>query len=179
MRDFCLVGLGKKERNLYPFTSNAKWKGIPEMAKRKDTTILLTKEEAQQSRGWITLDAKGKTLGRFASEVAKILRGKHKTTFTPNVDVGDGVIVINADQIVVSGDKEAQKVYRHYTGHIGGLRETPYRVVKERKPTFIIRHAVQGMMPKTKLGKAQLKKLRIFVGDKHEQQAQKPVAVEV
>jgi large subunit ribosomal protein L13 len=149
------------------------------MAKRKNTTILLTKEEAQSARGWITLDAKGKTLGRFASEVAKILRGKHKTTFTPNVDVGDGVIVINAEKIAISGGKEAQKVYHHYTGHIGGLRETPYRMMKERKPTFIIRHAVQGMMPKTKLGKAQLKKLRIFAGESHDMSAQKPVAVEV
>ena len=149
------------------------------MARRKDTTILLTKEEAQGARKWITLDAKGKTLGRFASEVAKILRGKHKTTFTPNVDAGDGVIVINADQIVVSGDKEAQKTYRRYSGHMGGLRETPYRIMKERKPTFIIRHAVQGMMPKTKLGKAQLKKLRIFVGEEHKQQAQKPLVIEV
>lgn len=149
------------------------------MSKRKNTTILLTKEEAQGAKGWVTLDAKGKTLGRFASEVAKILRGKHKTTFTPHVDTGDGVIIINADQIVVSGNKEAQKTYRHYTGYIGGLREIPYRSVKERKPTFILRHAVQGMMPKTKLGKAQLKKLRIFVGDKHDKQAQKPVSVEV
>ncbi|MEM8728181.1 MAG: 50S ribosomal protein L13 [Chlamydiota bacterium] len=149
------------------------------MTNRKEKTILLTKEEARQGRSWITLDAKGKTLGRFASEVAKILRGKHRVTFTPNVDVGDGVIVTNAEQIAVSGSKEAQKVYRRYTGHIGGLRETPYRVIKERKPTFIIRHAVRGMMPKTKLGKAQLKKLRIFVGDKHRQQAQKPLPVEV
>ena len=149
------------------------------MAKRKDSTILLTKEEAQAARGWVTLDAKGKTLGRFASEVAKILRGKHKTHFTPNVDCGDGVIVLNADQMVVSGNKEAQKLYRHYTGHMGGLREIPFRVMKERKPTYILQHAVQGMMPKTKLGKAQLKKLRIFAGGTHNLDAQKPLSVEV
>lgn len=149
------------------------------MAKRKNTTILLTKEEALAARGWITLDAKGKTLGRFASEVAKILRGKHKVTFTPNADMGDGVIVVNADKMVVSGDKEAQKTYNHYTGHMGGLREIPYRTMKERKPTYILRHAIQGMMPKTKLGKAQLKKLRIFAGESHDMSAQKPVAVEV
>lgn len=95
------------------------------------------------------------------------------------MDCGDGVIVINADQIAVSGNKEAQKVYRHYTGHIGGLRETPYRVMRDRKPDYIVRRAVQGMMPKTKLGKAQLKRLRIFAGDKHDQQAQKPLFVEV
>ena len=149
------------------------------MAKRKDSTILLTKEEAQAAKGWVTLDAKGKTLGRFASEVAQILRGKNKTNFTPHVDSGDGVIVLNAEQVVVSGNKEAQKVYRHYTGHIGGLREIPYRVMKERKPTYILRHAVQGMMPKTKLGKAQLKRLRIFAGETHNLEAQKPLLVEV
>ncbi len=149
------------------------------MATRKNRTIILTKEEARAARGWITLDAKGKTLGRFASEVAQVLRGKHKTTFTPNADCGDGVIIVNADQIAVSGNKEASKVYRHYTGHMGGLRETPYRIMKERKPTYIVRRAVQGMMPKTKLGKAQLKRLRIFTGDTHNQQAQKPLSVEV
>lgn len=149
------------------------------MAKQKNKSVLLTKEEAEAAKGWITLDAKGKTLGRLASEVAKILRGKHKTTFTPHVDCGDGVVIVNADQVVVSGNKEAQKVYRHYTGHIGGLREIPYRRMMERKPTYVLRHAVQGMMPKTKLGKAQLKRLRIYAGATHDQQAQKPVAVEV
>lgn len=149
------------------------------MAKRKDSTILLTKEEARAAKGWVTLDANGKTLGRFASEVAKILRGKHKTNFTPHVDCGDGVIILNADKVVVSGGKEAQKKYNYYTGHIGGLREVPYRTMKERKPTYILQHAVQGMMPKTKLGKAQLKKLRIFVGEKHDLAAQKPLSVEV
>lgn len=149
------------------------------MAHRKNMTFLLTKEEAKAQKGWLILDAKGKNLGRFASEVAKILRGKHKTTFTPHVDSGDGVIVINADQVVVTGGKEAQKIYQYYTGHVGGRREIPYRVMKDRKPTYIVRHAVQGMMPKTKLGKAQLKRLRIVTGDKHDLAAQKPLAVEV
>ena len=150
------------------------------MAKQNNnSTLLLTKEEAESSKGWILLDASGKTLGRFASEIAKILRGKHKTTFTPHIDCGDGVIIINAAQIEVTGNKEAQKLYRHYTGHIGGLREIPYRVIMEKKPTHIIRQAVQGMMPKTKLAKAQLKRLRIFAGDKHQMQAQKPTTVEI
>lgn len=149
------------------------------MAKSNNSTILLKKEEVQGIRNWFILDAKGKTLGRFASEVAKILRGKHKVTFTPHVDAGDGVIVINADQIEVTGGKEAQKIYNHYTGHIGGLRQTPYRVMKGRNPSYIIRHAVQGMMPRTRLGKTQLKKLRIFVDDQHGLDAQKPIAVEV
>lgn len=149
------------------------------MAKRKNLTTLLTKEEALAPKGWILLDATGKTLGRMAAEIAKILRGKHKTTFTPHVDCGDGVVVVNASKVHVTGDKEAQKVYRHYTGFIGGMRETPYRIMKDRKPTFILRHAVQGMMPKTKLARAQLKRLRIFADDKHNLQAQKPATVEV
>lgn len=146
---------------------------------KKNTSFLQKKEEVAGNKRWFLLDASGKTLGRFASEVAKILRGKHKTTFTPNVDCGDGVIVINADKIVVSGNKEAQKEYNRYTGYIGGLRQTPYRMMKERQPGNIVRLAVKGMMPKTKLGNAQLKKLRIFAHENHGMQAQKPVAVEI
>ncbi len=149
------------------------------MTKSRKETILLTKEEGTAPRGWILLDAKGKTLGRMASEITKILRGKHKTTFTPHVDCGDGVIIVNAAEVSVTGAKEAQKVYRHYTGHIGGMRETPYRVMLDRKPDYILRHAVKGMMPKTKLARAQLKRLRIFAGDKHDLEAQKPIAVEI
>lgn len=130
-------------------------------------------------KAWFLLDAEGKTLGRLATEVANILRGKHKPTFTPNVDTGDGVVIINAEKIAVTGAKEANKVYRHYTGHIGGLREVPYRMMKERKPTRILEHAVKGMMPKTKLGRAQIKKLRIFAGTKHNLLAQQPIAVEI
>ncbi|NGX39408.1 MAG: 50S ribosomal protein L13 [Chlamydiae bacterium] len=140
-------------------------------------STLLTKEEALEDRKWILFDAKGKTLGRFATEIAKVLRGKHKPSFTSHVDCGDGVIIINAGKIEVTGAKEAQKLYRYYTGSMGGLREIPYRVMKERKPEYIIRHAVQGMMPKTRLGKQQLKKLRIFAGDSHDMEAQQPISV--
>ncbi|MBM3198629.1 MAG: 50S ribosomal protein L13 [Chlamydiae bacterium] len=146
---------------------------------KKNTTTLLTKEEAEATRKWFVLDASGKTLGRFCSEVAKILRGKHKVTFTSHVDAGDGVIVINADKIVVTGAKEAQKIYRYYTGSMGGMREVPYRIMQSRKPDYIIRHAVKGMMPKTRLAEAQMKKLRIFAGDQHAMQAQQPVVVSV
>ncbi len=128
---------------------------------------------------WFILDAKGKTLGRFAAEAAKILRGKHKPTFTPNIDMGDGVIIINAEKICVTGAKEAQKIYRYYTGHIGGLREVDYRTMKARKPEYILRHAVSGMMPKSRLGKQQLRKLRIFAGENHSLAAQKPIKVEI
>jgi large subunit ribosomal protein L13 len=145
----------------------------------KNKTVFVSKEQALKNRKHYLLDANGKTLGRFASEVAKILRGKHKVDFTPNVDNGDGVVIINAEKIVVSGSKEAQKIYRHYTGYIGGLREVPYRVMMQKKPTDIIMRAVKGMMPKTKLAKQQVKKLRIFSGEKHGMEAQKPIPVSI
>ncbi len=144
---------------------------------KQHKTFMLKTADAKQS--WFILDATGKTLGRFASEIAKILRGKHKPTFTSHIDGGDGVIVINAGKIHVSGSKEAQKKYRYYTGHIGGLREVPYRVMQKRKPTHIIEHAVSGMMPKTRLGRQQLKKLRVYAGEEHEQAAQKPENVDI
>ncbi|MES2345558.1 MAG: 50S ribosomal protein L13 [Chlamydiota bacterium] len=147
--------------------------------KKKNTTILLTKEEARVVRNWFILDATGKTLGRFAAEVAKILRGKNKPTFTPHVDAGDGVIIINAEKIKVTGAKEAQKIYRYHTGAMSGMREVPFRVMKARKPDYIVRHAVKGMMPKTRLSEAQMKKLRIFAGGTHDMEAQKPVAVSI
>lgn len=146
---------------------------------KTNKTSQLTKEEAAAMRRWYLLDATGKTLGRFASEIAKILRGKHKPDFTPHVDTGDGVIIINAEKIRVTGAKEAQKIYRHHTGAMSGLRETPYQVMKARKPTYILRHAIKGMMPKTRLAEAQLKKLRIYAGNKHEMEAQKPVVVNI
>ncbi len=146
---------------------------------KKNKTTLLTKEQALSGRKWFLLDASGKTLGRFASEVAKILRGKHKTNFTPHVDAGDGVIIINAEKIEVTGAKEAQKVYHYHTGAMSGMREVPYRVMKARKPEYILRHAVKGMMPKTRLTEAQMKKLRIFAGDQHGMEAQRPLAVTV
>ena len=142
-------------------------------------STLLTKEQALADRKWILLDATGKTLGRFASEVAQILRGKHKPDFTPNVDCGDGVIIINAEKIQVTGNKEGQKIYRYHTGAMGGLREVPYRIMMARKPTEILRRAVEGMLPNSRLGKQQAKKLRIYAGEKHNLQAQQPIAVTV
>ncbi len=147
--------------------------------KKKNTTILLTKEEVRPVRTWFLLDASGKTLGRFAAEVAKILRGKHKTTFTPHVDGGDGVVIINAEKIRVTGAKEAQKIYRYHTGAMSGMREVPYLVMKGRKPDYIIRHAVKGMMPKTRLAEAQMKKLRIYAGAEHDMEAQQPQPVSI
>jgi len=121
-------------------------------------------------------DAKGKTLGRLASEIVKVLRGKHKPLYTPNMDCGDGVIVINAKEVKISGAKEAQKVYFRYTGYPGGLKEIPYRTMQERHPERIIELAVKGMMPtKTPLGRQMLRKLRVFADDKHNMVAQQPI----
>ncbi len=145
--------------------------------KSQRTTYMARPED--QKPTWFLLDAEGKTLGRLATEVANILRGKHKPTFTPHVNTGDGVVIVNAEKVHVSGAKEAQKLYRHYTGFIGGLREVPYRRMLERKPEYILEHAIKGMLPKTKLGKALAKKLRIFKGTKHTMQAQQPIAVDI
>lgn len=146
---------------------------------KNQSSTLLTKEEAIQGRSWFVIDATGKTLGRFAAEIAKILRGKHKPSYTAHVDCGDGVIIINAEKIKVTGAKEAQKTYNYYTGGIGGLRQVPYRVMLDRKPDHIIWHAVSGMMPKTRLGKQQLKKLRVFAGSKHDMETQTPIPATV
>lgn len=146
---------------------------------QNNKTVLFTKEEGANARKWLLLDAKGKTLGRFAAEVAKVLRGKHKPSFTPHVDCGDGVVIINAEKIVVTGSKEAQKIYRYHTGAMSGMREVPYRTMQARKPDYIIWHAVKGMMPKTRLTEAQLKKLRIFAGEEHDMQSQVPLAVNI
>ncbi|MBS0652077.1 MAG: 50S ribosomal protein L13 [Verrucomicrobia bacterium] len=147
--------------------------------KKKNTTILLTKEEVRTMRNWLLLDASGKTLGRFAAEVAKILRGKHKPQFTPHVDAGDGVVIINASKIKVTGAKEAQKIYRYHTGAMSGMREIPFSVMKDRNPEYILERAIKGMMPKTRLTEAQMKKLRIYAGEQHDMQSQAPIPVNI
>lgn len=143
----------------------------------KQKTTFLTKKEANESQNWYLFDATGKTLGRFAAEIAKILRGKHRPDFTPNIDCGDGVVIINAEKITVTGMKGARKIYRRYTGHIGGLRETPYSTMIARKPEYVLMHAIKGMMPKSRLGDQQVKKLRIFKGANHDLKSQQPVPV--
>lgn len=142
-------------------------------ARFSQKTVILKKEAVKHC--WLLVDATGKTLGRLASEIAKVLRGKHKPDYTPHVDSGDGVIVINAEKIHVTGRKEAQKIYRYYTGHIGGLREMSFRTVKARKPEYILESAVKGMIPRTRQGRAQLKRLRIFAGANHQMEAQQPI----
>ena len=140
-------------------------------------TLFLTKKQALESRKWFLLDATGKTLGRFAAEVAKILVGKHRPDYTPYVDTGDGVVIINASKIKVTGMKRARKIYHSYSGYMGGMREVPYDIMMARKPEEIIWRAVHGMMPKTRLGRQQMKKLRISRDEKHEMQAQQPITV--
>ena len=144
---------------------------------RKQNTLLLTRQQALSTRKWYLFDAAGKTLGRFAAEVAKILRGKHRPDYTPHVDCGDGVIIINAEKIQVTGMKRARKIYRRYTGYVGGMREVPYSTMMDRNPEYILNHAIKGMMPKTRLGGQQVKKLRIYKGESHDMRAQNPIPV--
>lgn len=125
-------------------------------------------------RQWYVVDADGQTLGRLASEVAKILSGKTKPIYTPHVDAGDHVIIINADKVVLTGKKLDQKMYRYHTGHPGGLRETKYRDMMITKPEVVVTHAVKGMLPSTKLGTQMLTKLRVYRGTEHDHAAQKP-----
>lgn len=134
-------------------------------------------EEVQ--RKWYVIDAEGKVLGRMASEVAKILRGKHKPIYTPYVDTGDFVIIINADKVVLTGKKLDQKMYRKHSLYPGGLKETPYRKIMAEKPELAVYEAVKGMLPHNTLGRKMLKKLRVYKGPEHEHQAQKPDVLEL
>ena len=128
---------------------------------------------------WYIVDADGMTLGRLASQVAAILRGKNKPTFTPNCDCGDHVIVINAAKVVLTGKKLDQKCYYHHSGYAGGLKVTKYSKLMAEKPEFAVKHAVLGMMPKGPLGRQMARKLRVYAGAEHEHEAQKPVVLEL
>lgn len=125
-------------------------------------------------RDWVVIDATNQTLGRLASKAAAILRGKHKPTFTPSVDCGDGVIVVNAEKIVVTGKKAQQKIYYNHSGYLGGLRERTYREMMERDPTEVLRIAINGMVPHTRLGRLMRTRLRVYVGPDHPHGAQGP-----
>ena len=125
-------------------------------------------------RKWHIIDAEGKVLGRLATEIATLLRGKHKPIYTPHVDTGDFVIVINADKIKLTGKKLEQKQYRYHTGYPGGLKAVPYRRLMDRSPERVIQLAVKGMMPKNRLGRQMLKKLKVYRGSDHRHEAQQP-----
>ena len=130
-------------------------------------------------RKWYVVDADGMVLGRLASQVANILRGKNKPIYTPHVDTGDHVIIINASKIVLTGKKLDQKIYYHHSGYAGGLKETKYRKLIEEKPEFAVRHAIVGMLPKGPLGRQMAKKLKIYAGAEHEHAAQQPEKLEL
>lgn len=134
---------------------------------------------ADIERKWYVVDATDKTLGRLASEVAKVLRGKNKAIFTPTIDTGDYVIVINADKIKVTGKKLDQKIYTHHTGYIGGLKEITLRRMMDTKPSEVVKHAVKGMLPKNALGRQMFKKLHVYAGAEHGHAAQKPEVLEI
>ena len=125
-------------------------------------------------RKWYVIDAEGKNLGRLSSEIASILRGKKKPIYTPHVDTGDYVIVVNADKITVTGKKMTDKVYKRHTGYPGGLKEITLEKLLARKPEEVLKHAVKGMMPKGKLGRQMYKKLKVYAGPEHNHGAQKP-----
>lgn len=142
-------------------------------------TITPSAREAHDSREWYVVDATGKTLGRLATAIALVLRGKNKPSFTPNLDGGDFVIVVNADRIVVTGDKlDTVRYYRH-SRYPGGLKSRSMREMMNQFPERVIYEAVRGMMPKTKLGRAQMRKLRVYAGDKHPHEAQLPKPLEI
>ena len=130
-------------------------------------------------RKWYVVDAAGLTLGRLATKVASVLRGKHKPTFTPNVDTGDFVIVINTDKVVLTGKKLEDKFYRYHTGYIGGLKEISYKKLMAEKSDLAVYEAVKGMLPKNSLGRAMIKKLRVYKGAEHNHAAQKPEVLSI
>lgn len=137
-----------------------------------NTTYSIKKNEIE--RKWYVIDAENKPLGRVATEAAKLLRGKHKPTFTPNMDAGDNVIIINCSKVILTGHKLDQKIYRHHSGYIGGMKEIKARDMLNNNPEKVLMLAVKGMLPKNSLGRQTIKKLRVYAGNEHENQAQKP-----
>lgn len=130
-------------------------------------------------RDWYVVDATGKTLGRLASEIAKRLRGKHKAEYTPHVDTGDYIVVVNADKVAVTGNKVSDKMYYRHTGYPGGLKETNFEKLRDRAPERMIQFAVKGMMPRGPLGRAMFRKLKVYAGSEHNHAAQQPKTLEI
>ena len=141
--------------------------------------VTFSAKKSEVERKWYIIDATDKPLGRVATEAARLLRGKHKPTFTPNIDTGDNVIIINCKDAKLTGNKMNSKIYRHHSGYIGGMKETPASVMLAKNPEKAMMLAVKGMLPHNSLGRAQLKKLRVYAGAEHENQAQKPEVWEV
>ncbi len=137
----------------------------------------ISANKATVDKQWLLVDAEGETLGRLASKVAKLLRGKHKPNFTPHVDCGDNVIVVNAEKINLSGNKWESKTYIRYTGYPGGQRSQTAKELLEKKPASIVEKSIKGMLPKNKLGAELFRNLKVYVGPEHNQEAQKPTAI--
>ncbi|HET6344405.1 MAG TPA: 50S ribosomal protein L13 [Myxococcota bacterium] len=137
-------------------------------------TISTTKKDALKQRRWLVVDAEGKVLGRIASEIASVLRGKHQVTYTPHVDTGDFVIVLNAEKVRLTGRKESDKIYHHHTNWAGGVVSKTAATLREENASELIKNAVWGMMPKGPLGRAMFKKLKVYTGSEHPHTAQKP-----
>ncbi len=134
-------------------------------------------KDHEVQRVWYVVDAKDKPAGRLAAELACVLRGKNKPIYTPHVDTGDFVVVVNAEKVKLTGNKEEKKIYKHYTGYVDGLRQFPARVVRAKNPRRIIMQAVKGMLPKNRLSRHVLKRLKVYVGENHPHVAQKPQAL--
>jgi large subunit ribosomal protein L13 len=143
------------------------------------STFMASAEFAAASGRWHVIDAEGRVLGRIATAAARLLQGKHKASYTPFMDVGDHVVVVNAAKVKLTGRKEDQKIYRQHSGYEGGLREERARLVRQRRPERLVEEAVRGMLPKTKLGEAMYRKLKVYAGPDHPHSAQKPSKLEV
>jgi large subunit ribosomal protein L13 len=142
-------------------------------------TYVPSGKNLEQSRRWFIIDASGKTVGRLASEAARVLMGKNKPTYTPYIDVGDHVVIINAEKVVFTGNKWKDKIYRHHTGWPGGLREIRAEKQLQKHPERILESAITGMLPKTKIGRKMAKKLKVYAGSNHPHQAQQPQPMDV
>jgi len=143
------------------------------------STFIASADHAATGARWHLIDADGQVLGRIATRAARILQGKHKASYTPFIDTGDHVVVVNAAKVKLTGRKEDQKIYRQHSGYEGGLREERARIVRQRRPERLVEEAVRGMLPKTKIGEAMYRKLKVYAGPDHPHTAQKPVKLEV
>jgi large subunit ribosomal protein L13 len=143
------------------------------------STFMGSAEQAAAGSRWHVIDAEGQVLGRIATDAARLLQGKHKPSYTPFLDTGDHVVVVNAAKVKLTGRKEDQKIYRQHSGYEGGLREERARQIRQRRPERLVEEAVRGMLPKTKLGEAMYRKLKVYAGPDHPHAAQKPIKREV
>ena len=143
------------------------------------SSFMVTASQAAAGKNWHIIDAEGQVLGRLATLTARLLQGKHKATYTPFIDTGDFVVVVNAAKVKLTGRKEDQKIYRQHSGYEGGLREVRARLVRQRHPEKLVEDAIHGMLPKTKMGEAMYRKLKVYAGPDHPHAAQKPTKLEV